>query len=324
MYMMRFDLRAPEGTTPPSELYATAIEMAAWAETRGAVAIALSEHHGSSDGYIPSPLMMAGAIATHTETVPILIAASLFLFSDPVRLAEDMVVLDHLSKGRVSHVLGVGYRPEEFAMFGLDINKRGALADERLGVLKQAFTGEPFEYQGRKVHVTPAPFTPGGPTLAYGGGSAAAARRAGRHGLDFFAQTNLPELEPAYREACAEAGHEPGSCTLADPEMPSIVFVADDLDAAWNELGSYMLHDARMYSSWNPGNSHTASLSHAESVDELRAEKRAHQIFTVDEAVEYVKTAGLLPLHPLIGGLPPKVAWPYLERIVDKVLPALS
>jgi hypothetical protein len=106
--------------------------------------------------------------------------------------------------------------------------------------------------------------------------------------------------------------------------MPSIVFVADDLDEAWDELGSYMLHDARMYSSWNPGNTNTASLSHAKTVEELRAEKRAHQIFTVDEAVDYVKKAGFLPLHPLIGGLPPKIAWPYLERVADKVIPALS
>jgi alkanesulfonate monooxygenase SsuD/methylene tetrahydromethanopterin reductase-like flavin-dependent oxidoreductase (luciferase family) len=259
MYMMRFDLRAPETGAPAHELYAAAVEMAAWGESRGAVAVALSEHHGSPDGYIPSPLMMAGAMATHTTTVPIMIAASLFLFSDPVRLAEDMVVLDHLSKGRVAHVLGVGYRPEEFAMFGLELSDRGRLAEERIAVLRQAFTSEPFEYQGRKVHVTPAPFTPGGPPMSYGGGSIAAAKRAGRLGMDFFAQTNLPGLQEAYTEAAKAAGHEPGNCALADPEMPSIVFVADDVDKAWDEVGPFMLHDARMYSSWNPGNTSTAS-----------------------------------------------------------------
>jgi hypothetical protein len=45
---------------------------------------------------------------------------------------------------------------------------------------------------------------------------------------------------------------------------------------------------------------------------------------TVDEAVEYARTAGFLALHPLVGGLPPDIAWPYLERVVDKVLPALA
>lgn len=324
MYMMRFDLRAPDMGAPVAELYKAAVEMAAWAESRGAMATVLSEHHGSPDGYLPSPLVMAAAMAARTTTMPIMIAASLFLFSDPIRLAEDMVVVDHLSGGRVAYVLGVGYRPEEFEMFGLEIRDRARLAEEHLDLLLRAVGGEEFEHEGRRGRVTPAPLTPGGPSIAYGGGSVAAAQRAGRRGLDFFAQTNLPELEPAYRAAAEAAGHEPGSCTLADPEAPSIVFVADDVDRAWDELGKHMLHDALMYSSWNPGDSHTASLSHAKSVDALRAERRAHQIMSVDEAVEHVRTAGFLPLHPLCGGLPPEVAWPYLERVANEVMPAVS
>ena len=324
MYMMRFDLRAPAGGSLPSELYAAAVEMAEWAESHGAMMAVLSEHHASPDGYLPSPLVMAAAMAARTTTLPLMIAASLFLFSDPVRLAEDIAVLDHLSGGRVSYVLGVGYRPEEFSMFGLDLAERGALAEEHLQVLLQALSGEPFEHGGRKIHVTPAPLTQGGPRIAYGGGSAAAARRAGRYGLDFFAQTNLPELEPAYRAAAEAAGHTPGSCSLADPAAPATVFVADDVDAAWDELGPYLMHDVLMYAAWNPGDSHTASLSRSKNVEELRAEQGAHRIFSVDEAVEHVRTAGYLPLHPLCGGLPPAIAWPYLERVAEQVLPAAS
>ncbi len=321
---MRFDLRAPDGGATHGELYAAAVDMAAWAESRGGLAAVLSEHHASPDGYLPSPLVMAAAMAARTETLPLMIAASLFLFSDPVRLAEDMCVLDHLSGGRVGYVLGLGYRPEEFAMFGLDMADRGTLADTHIEVLLQALSGKPFEHDGRQIHVTPAPLTPGGPSISYGGGTVAAARRAGRYGLGFSAQTNLPELEPAYRAAAEAAGHTPGSCSLPDPAVPATVFVADDVDAAWNELGPYLMHDVAMYAAWNPGDSHTASLSRAETADQLRAERGSHQIFSVDEAVEHVRTAGYLALHPLCGGLPPAIAWPYLERVVEKVLPAVS
>jgi alkanesulfonate monooxygenase SsuD/methylene tetrahydromethanopterin reductase-like flavin-dependent oxidoreductase (luciferase family) len=324
MFMMRFDLRAPEIGAPHADLYEAAIEMAAWAEMRGCVAAALSEHHASPDGYLPSPLIMASAMAARTTTLPIMIAASLFLFSDPVRLAEDMSVLDHLSRGRVSYVLGLGYRPEEFEMFGLDLADRASLADKHIEVLLQAFSGEPFEHDGRRIHLTPAPLTPGGPSISYGGGTAAAARRAGRYGLGFFAQSNQPELEPAYRAAAEAAGKTPGSCVLADPAAPSTVFVADDVDAAWDELGPFLMHDVLMYASWNPGDTQTASLSRSTTVDDLRAERGAHRIFSIDEAVEHCRTAGYLPLHPLCGGVPPAIAWPYLERVADKVMPALA
>ena len=68
---------------------------------------------------------------------------------DPINLAEDLVVLDHLSAGRVSYTVGLGYRPEECAMFGIDSSRRGALMDERLDGLKRALAGERFNWQGR-------------------------------------------------------------------------------------------------------------------------------------------------------------------------------
>src|SRR5205085_5452010 len=106
---------------------------------------------------------------------------------------------------------------------------------------------ETFEYEGRTITVTPRPFTPGGPNVAYGGGTAVAAKRAGRYGLDFFAQTNTPGLEEAYRAEAESHGHAPRNCMLADPTAPATTFVADDADKAWDELGPYLLHDATTY-----------------------------------------------------------------------------
>nr|WP_232425158.1 LLM class flavin-dependent oxidoreductase [Pseudofrankia inefficax] len=321
---MRFDMRAPGTGAPARELYAAAADMAQWGESHGCLSVLLCEHHMSEDGYLPSPLILAGVMAARTSTIMINIAALVLPLYDPVRLAEEMAVLDIVSGGRISYVAAIGYRPAEYEMFGVDFHRRGRLADEKLPLLLRAKTGEPFEHDGRSIHVTPAPYTPGGPMIAWGGGSVAAARRAGRHGIGFLAQGSDKALQIAYEEAARAAGHEPGMCLLNSPDEPSTVFVAEDLDRAWDELGPYLMHDARSYASWNEGNTDTASLSFAQTAEELRAEGRSHQILTVDEAVSYVQGGGLLRLHPLVGGLPPEIGWRYLQTVADKVLPRCS
>ena len=141
MFTMRFDMRAPAWGAPPAALYAAAPEMCAWAEDRGCMAAVLCEHHGSEDGYLPAPLMLASAVAARTQRLALSLILIL-LFYDPVRLAEDMAVLDILSNGRASYILALGYRPEEFEQFGLSLRDRGRLADEKLTLLRRLLAGE--------------------------------------------------------------------------------------------------------------------------------------------------------------------------------------
>ena len=324
MFTMRFDMRAPTTGAPSTELYDAALSMAGWAETRGCLAAVLCEHHAADDGYLPAPLILAAAIAARTTTLPIMITVALLPLYDPVRLAEELVVLDIISKGRVHCVAGLGYRPEEYEMYGVDFHRRGRIAEENLAVLLRAKTGEPFEHDGRHIHVTPAPVTPGGPMVAWGGGSPPAARRAGRFGIGFLAQGGGAHLQTEYEEAARAAGHEPGMCFVPPADTPSVVFVADDIDRAWEELGPYLMHDVRSYASWNEGNTDTAGLSFAQTADALRAEHRSHLVVGVDEAVELIRNGTPLTLHPLIGGLPPAIAWPYLETVAAKVMPGLA
>ncbi|MDT5174868.1 MAG: hypothetical protein QOG37_2119, partial [Mycobacterium sp.] len=75
MFTLRFDMRAPDSAGSTADLYAAAIDMCAWAETRGAVLAILSEHHGADDGHLPVPLILASAIAARTRQLAILIAA---------------------------------------------------------------------------------------------------------------------------------------------------------------------------------------------------------------------------------------------------------
>lgn len=321
MFTLRFDMQAPPTGAAAGELYAAALEMAEWADSHGAFMVALSEHHATTDGYLPSPTVLASAMAARTTRLPIWLMVAILPLYDPIRLAEDMCVLDVLSGGRVMLVAGLGYRPEEYELFGVDFSARGAIAEEKLELLLRARTGEPFEHRGHTLQVTPAPVTPGGPTVAWGGGSVAAARRAGRHGIGLFAQRGTPAMREAYEEAARAAGHKPGICFLPQPDMPTTVFVSDDLDRAWDELGPYLMHDVRTYAAWNPAKDTTASMSHATTVDELRRAEASHRVLTVDEAVALMDGGGVLQMHPLIGGLPPEIAWRYLRTVSEEVLP---
>ncbi|KUI32563.1 luciferase [Mycobacterium sp. IS-1742] len=314
MFTLRFDMRAPGDGASTTDLYAAAVEMCEWAETRGAVIAVLSEHHGCEDGHLPAPQLLAAAIAARTKHLAILLAAVPITFWDPVRLAEQMSVLDIISGGRVSYALGIGHRSEEYEHFGVDMGSRGTLADESLTVLLRLLDGKPTEVGGRLVHVTPQPATPGGPRIVIAGGSRAAARRAARHGLGFISQVASEGLREFYESQCRDHGFEPGAVQFPVEGAPTAVFVADDVDAAWDELGPHLLHDAVTAASYRAGDHSVASISSARTVSDLREHGGPYRILTLDEAAAYVRSGRLLPLLPLCGGVPPEVAWPYLER----------
>ena len=231
--MIRFDLRNPSfaGTTM-TERYRAALDMAAWADEHGFVACVLSEHHGADDGYLPSPLPFAAAVAAVTTQLRISVAAVIAPFHDPLRLAEDAAVVDLLSGGRLDLVLANGYVPREFAMFGVDMATRAARTTTVVEVLRRAWSGEAFEHEGRTVRVTPAPCQPGGPPLTLGGSSPAAARRAARLGLGFRPST--PIVWADYRaEVVRLGGDDPGDYPGGEA---SFVFIAEDPDAAWKAI----------------------------------------------------------------------------------------
>jgi alkanesulfonate monooxygenase SsuD/methylene tetrahydromethanopterin reductase-like flavin-dependent oxidoreductase (luciferase family) len=151
------------------------------------------------------------------------------------------------------------------------------------------------------------------------GGSKAAARRAAKYGLGFISQTASPGLKEFYESECRANGNEPGVMQFPVPGAPTTVFVADDVDAAWDELGRYLLHDATTAAAYRHGDDSVASISRADTVAALREAEGPYRIVTIDEAAAYIRHGRPLPLLPLCGGVPPDVAWPYLERAVVAV-----
>jgi alkanesulfonate monooxygenase SsuD/methylene tetrahydromethanopterin reductase-like flavin-dependent oxidoreductase (luciferase family) len=323
MLALRFDLRNPAfAGVSGTERVQAAVDMAAWADERGCVSVGLSEHHGSDDGYLPSPLIVAAAMAARTQKVRIGIAALLAPFYDPLRLAEDLAVLDNLSSGRIDITLANGYRAEEFDMLGVPINERAKRTEEMVATLRQAWTGKPFEYRGRTVQVTPAPTRPGGPAIVLGGSSDAAARRAARIG-DGFIPSNAA-CWGAYRDEMQKLGKgDPGPGMMTGQIVNTVL--AKDADAGWEEFAPYFLHDMNTYGAWLE-NSGLTGPYWTTTPDELKA-TGAYRVVTPAALVDELRAMGefaLALLHPMVGGIPPQQAWESLQLFDQEVRPALA
>lgn len=320
MLTVRFDLRNPAGCgVELADRYEACLEMCEWAERLGFLAVVLSEHHGVEDGYLPSSLAMAAAIAARTERLLINIAALAAPLHDPIRLAEDAAVVDQLSRGRLQLVLTNGYVPAEFEAFGVALADRPRLVTEAVTTLRRAWSGEPFTHRGRSARVTPRPHREGGPSISLGGASEAAARRAARLGAGFM--PSLPHYWPTYREERLRLG-------LADPGpgvpfQPMFLHVADDVEAAWAEVGAACLYDMNAYGRWA---AEAASDTGYEPVTDLAAlrDMGLHLVLTPQECIERANSTGMLMFHPMIGGLAPDVAWRSLRLFESDVLPHLT
>jgi alkanesulfonate monooxygenase SsuD/methylene tetrahydromethanopterin reductase-like flavin-dependent oxidoreductase (luciferase family) len=322
---IRFDLRTPDfGRAGAQALYSETLEMAGWADAAGFGSIVLSEHHVVADGYLPSPLPMAGAIVGRTRRAAVLISALLAPLYNPVKLAEDLAVLDLLSDGRVTTVAGLGYRPAEYRALGVDFRRRGKLFDECLEIVLAAFGGEPIEVAGESFTVTPSPRSRVQDILQVGGSSPAAARRAARFGLTFAPPLHDAELNALYEAACRELGNAP--LPIQDPGEPWMLFVSDDPERAWAEIGPHWLHDAMVYASWQTEG--PSSRTHAGIVDlESLKKSGVYRIWTPEECVGHAREAGegaSFCHFPLGGGIPPDLGWKSLELFAARVLPELG
>lgn len=303
--------------------YRAAIEMAVHAEEHGFDVVNLEEHHCADNGWLASPLMLAGMIAARTTRIRISVTALLVTLYDPIRLAEDIAVLDVVSGGRFSFTAGMGYRPIEYHATGRSWRDRGRQMDETLETLLKAWTGEPFAYRGETVRVGPKPVSRPHPMFLVGGQSAPAARRAARFGLPFYPPLHDPDLEQTYRDELERHGKtgfymHPGSGN-------SMLILDEDPERAWPELAPYLLDELREYSSWKQAGVRRPSEEPVETVEDLRRQKR-FEILTPTRCTEELRSGAraVAVLHPLAGGIPLDRAWHSLRLFTGHVLPSLG
>jgi len=304
--------------------YQAAIELSEYADRNGFAVVNVEEHHGAEIGWLPSPLILGAAIATRTSQVQIRGSAVLATLYDPIRFAEDVAMLDVLSKGRFYFVLGQGYREAEYHMMDRDFAGRGAATDHLIDTLLKAWTEQSFEYRGETVWVSPRPYSKPYPPFAYGGMSRAAAKRAARWGLPFLPGQPEPEIEAFYAEECRKHGHEPKVERFSDLSQ---LFIARDPDAAWQELGPYLIQEVQQYARWARSDVKRVYDAGSTSIHDLRA-AGTYEILTPEQCVERGRQRlaedRFHPIiHPLAGNIPIDRAWDCMRLFCEEVLPRL-
>jgi alkanesulfonate monooxygenase SsuD/methylene tetrahydromethanopterin reductase-like flavin-dependent oxidoreductase (luciferase family) len=321
---LAYDMRAPAFGVPVERLYEAAIEQCAWADRIGFESVSLMEHHASPDGYLPSPIVLAAAIAGVTRQIAINLNVVLLPLYHPVKLAEDLAVLDIICRGRLLVTVAGGYREEEYQQFDLDIADRPARMEEGIEVLKRAWSGEPFEWHGHVVHVLPRPAQRPRPRIMMGGASMASARRAARFADGYqpvhprYYEAYLNELSVLGKELPAAAGRRRGG------GGGLCLFISADPEKAWTRLAPHLLHDTNTYAEWAAGGRMPEmAYRAARDLDELRA-LNVYEVVSPDEAVRLLNERGTATFRPLAGGLDPETAWESLHLLESDVLPRLS
>lgn len=248
-YGLWYDFRNPtQWRQPFEEFYAERFTQIAEAEKLGFSSCWLTEHHFCEDGYTPSPLVLAAAIAARTEQMRLGTNLMLLPLHDPVRVAEDAATLSLLSGGRFDLGVGIGYRKEEFDQFKRKISHRPSLVEEGIEILRRCWSGEPVNFTGKRfevgdLRVTPTPKT--NPKIYLGGMVEPAIQRAARV-ADGFLSTGAIGID-IYNEALEQQGK---SIQDGDVILGSWAIIAEDPEAEAAKIADHVLYQTNEYIRW--------------------------------------------------------------------------
>ncbi len=291
---MRFglttDFRNPPGSgKSTAAVYAEIIEMFVWAETLGFDAAYIFEHHFTDDDYISSPMVAATAIAARTKRMRIGPDIAILPLYEPVRVAEDGAVLDLISNGRLDFGVGLGYRPQEYAGYGLDIARKGSRANEALQIIRSLWQGETVTFHGKHFTVegarlSPRPVQQPNPPIWVGGFSRGATRRAARYGDGYVGPSNHA-IYQMYLEELRAAGKDPAKARVMGGDMWLVV--TEDPDRTFATYAPHLLYWFNSYSKWFEGTD-TSPWPHLDNAEELLANGLVN-VVTPADAVNLIK-----------------------------------
>src|ERR1700710_930623 len=183
--VLRFNFASPQGDPHrQGELIRAALDLAQWGESRGIITVSVDEHHVTGHGWSCNPIMAASMFLARTSTLIASVDCALGPLWNPVRLAEDIALIDNMSRGRLHTTVGLGYRTVEYDALGADFDQRGRLMDN----LIERMRGGPNR----------ASYPPPPPPLYIGGGARVSARRAARFRLPLSLADHLPDVADHY------------------------------------------------------------------------------------------------------------------------------
>jgi alkanesulfonate monooxygenase SsuD/methylene tetrahydromethanopterin reductase-like flavin-dependent oxidoreductase (luciferase family) len=321
-----FDFRNPAAWSRRwEEIYAESLDFIAWCETVGYEIAWLPEHHGMEDGFLPSPLMIAAAVAARTKQLRISTGVALAPLYHPLRLAEDMAVLDVLSAGRAELAIGVGYLKAETDAFGIDFKSRGRRTDELLDIVRRLWDGETVTVKGEffnldKARISPLPVQKPSIPILVGGLSRPGIRRAARFGSGFIGAI---DNYPAYLEELNAAGKAGGAARF-DLVSDMWLLVAEDPEAAFEETAPYYYYQINTYAKW-----HAQTDWDVEPMDfDTFKKSGAVRVLTPEAAIDFLRLrlAAAPTMESFCMTVPPGLPLPkfakYAELFAKKVIPA--
>jgi alkanesulfonate monooxygenase SsuD/methylene tetrahydromethanopterin reductase-like flavin-dependent oxidoreductase (luciferase family) len=328
-----YDLRNPaQWRRPWADFYAETLEFIAWTESVGFGGAWFAEHHGADDGYIPSPLVMAAAVAARTKRLRIGTAIAIAPLYQPIRLAEDCAIIDILSNGRLDLALALGYRRAELASFGLKYSERAALTDELLQIIRRLWDGETVTFHGKHFTIETAKISPrpiqSPMPLFIGGYSDKAVRRAARYGTGYIGHVHM---YPKYAEAVRACGKGPNQTRFGT--MEPFLIVSNDPEKTLHEIAPYALHTLNTYSAWmaEEQRSFTTEIQSTYRAMDLPTFEatQAGIVLTPEQAIAHIqaqRAAG--PIESYLtappAGYPLSKFAEHAQLFADKVIPAFA
>ncbi|MBM3595937.1 MAG: LLM class flavin-dependent oxidoreductase, partial [Alphaproteobacteria bacterium] len=262
--------------------------------------------------------------ASVTQRIHFMLGAVILPLHDPIDVAEKIAVLDLITRGRVSVILGAGYVPSEFAMFGKPLADRARLMDEGIEVILRALKGERFDYEGRPIFMRPLPTRDPHQILMVGGGIATAARRAAKFDLGFGPTSG--HLVDIYLAECEKLGQKPRRFNRPTPGMPQGILLCEDAEEGWKVIERHAAHVVTEYAKWSAqaGEASNSPFKGLEDPAKLRT-SGMFVAWTPDMLIERMRSlpnhAGIT-LQPLLGGLSPEEGWKSLA-LLKKTLPRI-
>ena len=188
-------------------------------EELGFDSVWLEEHHSVRNHYWPSPLIALAGYAARTSKVLLGTDILVLPFYHPVRIAEDAVMLDMISKGRFILGVGIGYRPDEFALYQTPLEKRGARFEEALCLMRRLWVDDDVTFTGKyykveKARIEPKARSADGVPLWLGGWGDLSLRRAAELGDAWIpgptaGLDKLLQSQVSYRQNLVAAGKDP-------------------------------------------------------------------------------------------------------------------
>jgi len=217
---MRFGLILPiqAKDTTLDDLWEELREEVAVAEEAGFDAVFLTEFHQARGGALVSPLLLGAGLLQGTSRIRFGSAVLATPLHHPVRLAEDALMLDWITRGRVVLGLGIAHQVPDFKAYGVPRAERAQIFEEALDVLELALAGEPYAYEGRfftsEAHITPKPYTQPRPEIWMGAHSQDGLERAGRRSDRWLTDpqrdvATVARLAETYRRHAEEHGKVP-------------------------------------------------------------------------------------------------------------------